>query len=64
MRARFLIPVGTAVGVGLLFRRWRQKRQALRAAQARGDRVEVVTRLRTLTERSPGNSRDSSDAYG
>jgi len=64
MRTRFLIPVGTAVGVGLLFRRWRQKRQALRAAQARGDRVEVVTRLRTLTERSPDSSRGSRDAYG
>jgi hypothetical protein len=64
MRARTLIPLGTAVGVGLLFRRWWQKHQALRAAQARGDRVEVVTRLRTLTERSPGSSRGSSDAYG
>jgi hypothetical protein len=59
-----LIPLGTAVGVGILFRRWRQKRQALRAAQARGDRVEVVARLRTLTERSPGSSRASSDADG
>ena len=41
--------LGAVVGAAFLFRRWWQHRQVLREAQARGDRVEVIARLRTVT---------------
>jgi hypothetical protein len=50
VKTRVLVSIGAAVGAGLLLRRWRHKRRTLREAQARGDRAEVVARLRLLSE--------------
>jgi hypothetical protein len=49
VRMRTLVGTATVVGAALLFRRWRQHSRVLREAQARGDRVEVIARLRTIT---------------
>ena len=52
MKRGLFLGIGAVAGAGFLFRQWRKRRQALRAAQQCGDRVEVVARLRTLTEQA------------
>ena len=56
VRKRIPVGIGAVVGAALVWRRWCQRRRALKDAQARGDRVEVITRLRTLSEQQKHQS--------
>ena len=56
VRKGTLAGIGAVVGAALVWRQWRQRRLALKDAQARGDRVEVLARLRTLAEQPENGS--------
>src|SRR5262245_19146861 len=50
LRVRTVFQIGALAGSALVLRHWWQNRRKLRDAQARGDRMEIVTRLQAVTD--------------